>query len=48
MSGFLMVKGDDDATVAEKTERYLNDNPQVKDELSGIRQPVRDFKERCQ
>jgi len=45
---FTGLKGDDDATVAEKTERYLNDNPQVKDELSGIRQPVRDFKERCQ
>ena len=45
---FTGLKGDDEATVAEKTERYLNDNPQVKDELSGIRQPVRDFKERCQ
>jgi hemophore-related protein len=44
---FTDLKGMDQEMITEKTNGYLDDNPKVKDELSGLRQPLRDFKERC-
>jgi len=44
---FTDLKGMDQEMITEKTNGYLDANPKVKDELSGIRQPLRDFKERC-
>lgn len=44
---FTDLKGMDQEVITEKTNGYLDANPKVKDELSGIRQPLRDFKERC-
>ncbi|MCH9642665.1 MAG: heme-binding protein [Actinomycetia bacterium] len=45
---FTGLKGQDREVMKDNVQNYLDDNPQIKDELSGIRQPVRDFKERCQ
>lgn len=44
---FTDLKGMDQEMITEKTNGYLDANPKMKDELSGIRQPLRDFKERC-
>ncbi len=45
---FTGLKGQDPEVMKDNVQNYLNANPQVKDELSGIRQPLRDFKARCQ
>lgn len=41
----LEGQGPDELSVS--VENYLNANPQVRDELQGIRVPLADFKTRC-
>ena len=45
---FTGLKGQDQDTLRNNVQTYLDGNPQVQEELSGIRQPLRDFKARCQ
>lgn len=45
---FTGLKGQDREVMKDNAENYLNANPQVKAELEGIRQPLTDFKSRCQ
>jgi hemophore-related protein len=45
---FTGLKGQDREVMRTNTENYLNANPQVQSELQGIRQPLVDFKTRCQ
>ena len=45
---FTGLKGQDQDTLRNNVQTYLDGNPQAQEELSGIRQPLRDFKARCQ
>jgi heme-binding protein len=45
---FTGLKGQDRDAMRENTQNYLNANPAVKADLQGIRQPLVDFKGRCQ
>lgn len=45
---FTGLKGQDQDMIRTNVETYLDANPQVRDELSAVRQPLRDFKARCQ
>ncbi len=44
---FTGLEGSPRDTLRGDIQQYLNANPQVKDELSGIRQPLVDLKARC-
>ncbi|MFC7673956.1 heme-binding protein [Mycolicibacterium sp. GCM10028919] len=44
---FTSLEGREREEVRVEVDRYLNDNPQVKAELTGIRQPLVDLKNRC-
>nr|WP_255605558.1 heme-binding protein [Mycolicibacterium xanthum] len=45
---FTGLKGLDEQAVRASTEDYLNANPQVRTDLQNIRQPLVDFRTRCQ
>ena len=45
---FTGLKGQDRDLVRNNAQNYLNANPQVQTDLQGIRQPLDDFKARCQ
>ena len=45
---FTGLKGQDRELMRENVQNYLNANPQVQSELQGIRQPLVDFRARCQ
>jgi heme-binding protein len=45
---FTGLRGQDRDAMRNNTENYLNANPQVRFDLGGIRQPLVDFKARCQ
>lgn len=45
---FTGLEGQDDAMMRDTVQTYLDANPQVKSELQGIRQPLNDFRTRCQ
>jgi len=45
---FTGLKGQDREVMRDNAQNYLNANPQVKGELEGVRQPLNDFKTRCQ
>ena len=44
---FTGLEGKNRDEVRVEVDRYLNDNPQTKAELTGIRQPLVDLKNRC-
>lgn len=44
---FTGLKGKDRDQMRAETVAYLDANPQVRDELAGVRQPAADFRERC-
>ena len=44
---FTSLAGKDQEQKRAELEPYLNANPQVRDELRAIRQPTRDFRNRC-
>ena len=44
---FTSLEGSPRDTLREQIQQYLDANPQVKDELGGIRQPLVDLKARC-
>lgn len=44
---FTGLEGSPRDTLPEQIRQYLDANPQVKDELGGIRQPLVDLKARC-
>ena len=44
---FSGLQGLPKTQVREETEAYLNANPNVRAELDAIRQPSRDFRDRC-
>jgi heme-binding protein len=45
---FTGLKGQDRDVMRNNAQNYLNANPSVQDDLQGIRQPLVDFKSRCQ
>lgn len=45
---FTGLKGQDRDVMRNNAQNYLNANPQVQADLQGIRQPLADFKARCQ
>ena len=45
---FTGLKGQDRDVLRNNAQNYLNANPQVQGDLQGIRQPLADFKARCQ
>jgi heme-binding protein len=45
---FTGLKGQDRDVMRDNVQNYLNANPQAQSELQGIRQPLVDFKARCQ
>jgi|SRR5271166_1893547 len=45
---FTGLAGQDRDVLRNNAENYLNANPQVRFDLRGIRQPLVDFKARCQ
>ncbi|MGA7054123.1 MAG: heme-binding protein [Mycobacterium sp.] len=45
---FTSLKGQDRDVLRNNAQNYLNANPQVQNDLQGIRQPLDDFKTRCQ
>jgi hemophore-related protein len=45
---FTGLKGQDRGVMRDNAQNYLNANPQVQADLQGIRQPLVDFKARCQ
>jgi len=45
---FTSLKGQGPEVLRVNAENYLNSNPQVRDDLQGIRQPVVDFEASCQ
>jgi hemophore-related protein len=45
---FTGLKGQDRDVMRGNAQNYLNANPEVKADLEGIRQPLVDFKSRCQ
>jgi heme-binding protein len=44
---FTSLHGTPREEIGPKVEEYMNANPQVKTELTGIRQPLADIKARC-
>jgi len=44
---FTGLEGSPRDTIRAQVKTYLDANPQVKDELTGIRQPLVDLKNRC-
>ena len=44
---FTSLEGAPRDTLRDQIQQYLDANPQVKDELGGIRQPLVDLKTRC-
>ncbi len=44
---FTSLKGQPKDQIKDKVQAYLDANPQVQTELQAIRQPSRDFRERC-
>jgi hemophore-related protein len=45
---FSTLKGRPKDQTRSEVQTYLNGNPQAKSDLAGIRQPLHDFKTRCQ
>jgi hemophore-related protein len=45
---FSSLKGQPKDQIRTEVKGYLANNPQTKSELEGIRQPLRDMKNRCQ
>jgi hemophore-related protein len=45
---FTGLKGQDRDVLRNNAQNYLDANPQVQADLQGIRQPLDDFKARCQ
>ena len=45
---FSSLKGQSKDQVRGQIQTYLNNNPQTKSDLAGIRQPLHDLKNRCQ
>ena len=45
---FTGLKGQGRDAVRDNAQNYLNTNPQAQADLQGIRQPLDDFKARCQ
>ena len=45
---FTGLKGQDRDVMRNNAQNYLNTNPQAQADLQGIRQPLDDFKARCQ
>ncbi len=45
---FTGLKGQDHDVLRNNAQNYLNTNPQAQADLQGIRQPLVDFKARCQ
>lgn len=45
---FTGLKGQDRGVMRDNAQNYLNTNPQAQADLQGIRQPLDDFKARCQ
>ena len=45
---FTGLKGQSRDVMRDNTQNYLNANPQVQNDLQGIRQPLVDLKNRCQ
>jgi heme-binding protein len=45
---FTGLKGQDRDVMRDNAQNYLNANPQAQADLQGIRQPLVDFKARCQ
>ena len=45
---FSTLKGQPRDQVRSEVRTYLDNNPQAKSDLEGIRQPLRDMKARCQ
>lgn len=45
---FSTLKGQPKDQVRSEVRTYLDNNPQTKSDLEGIRQPLRDMKSRCQ
>ena len=45
---FSTLKGQPRDQVRSEVRTYLDNNPQTKSDLEGIRQPLRDMKSRCQ
>jgi hemophore-related protein len=44
---FTGLKGQPKSAVADDVQNYLNGNPQVQNDLQGIRQPLVDFRNQC-
>ena len=44
---FTSLKGQPRDQIRDQVQRYLDANPQVRDELQAIRQPSVDFRNRC-
>lgn len=44
---FTSLKGQSNDEMAESVKVYLEDKPQIRAELTGIRQPAIDFRNRC-
>jgi hemophore-related protein len=45
---FSTLKGQPRDSISQQVKDYYAANPQVQSEMAGIRQPMRDFKARCQ
>jgi heme-binding protein len=45
---FSSLKGQPKDQVRNQIQTYLDNNPQTKSDLAGIRQPLHDMKSRCQ
>jgi hemophore-related protein len=45
---FSTLKGQPRDSISQQVKDYYAGNPQVQSEMAGIRQPMRDFKARCQ
>jgi len=45
---FTSLKGQPKSEIRDDVQNYLNDNPQAKADLQGIRQPLVDLRSRCQ
>jgi heme-binding protein len=45
---FSSLKGEPKDQVRNQIKTYLDNNPQTKSDLAGIRQPLHDMKNRCQ
>jgi hemophore-related protein len=45
---FSTLKGQPRDQISQQVKDYYAGNPQVQSEMAGIRQPMRDFKARCQ